>query len=290
MLVSRKHYCPRETMNTARGFSSPLTLKAGCGFETRGSRYHVDDFVIVDASMPAGLCAPLHLHERAYFTLVLRGGFEERYGSRTLNAAAGTINFVPSGTPHRTRSHGVRLVRMEFPDSVLALAGAFAPALQQPAVFTQSTLVSLARRVVAEVRSCDDGWRLVVQGLLMELLGHVVRNESSSPARRIPHWLRGVMERLNTDWSRPLSLGELASSADIHPMHLARAFRASYGCSVGEYRRGRQLRMAEERLLRSDADLCEVALSCGFANQSHFSKAFRREFGVSPGEYRRIHR
>jgi AraC family transcriptional regulator len=277
-------------MNAAGEFSSILRLKAGCGFETGGSRYDVNEFVIVDASMPAGLCAPLHLHERAYFTLILHGGFEEQYGSRALNVAAGTMNFVPSGTPHRTRSHGVRFMRMEFPDSVLALACALAPILEQPALFTHPMSVSLARRVVAEVRSRDDGWRLVVQGLLIELLGHVVRDESSSPARRTPRWLRDVREQLDADWSRPLSLSELASAAGIHPVHLARAFRASYGCSVGEYRRARQLSVAEERLLQSDRDLSDVALSCGFADQSHFSKAFRRAFGISPGEYRRIHR
>jgi AraC family transcriptional regulator len=271
------------------GHSLPLTLKAGLGFETGGVRRHVDGFIVVDASLPAGLRAPLHVHERAYFTLILRGGFEEHYGPMALTTQAGTMNFVPAGTPHRTLSHGAQFVRIEFPDAALALATTAGPVLRRPAVFTHPTPIALARRVAAEVRSREHGWRLVVQGLLMELLGHVVRDQAHPlfSARTIPRWLRDVKERLDADWHQPLSLDQLARSAGVHPVHLARAFRASYGSSVGGYRRARQLKAAEDRLLRSEDDLRDVALSCGFADQSHFSKAFRRAFGIAPGRYRR---
>jgi AraC family transcriptional regulator len=269
--------------------SLPVTLKAGVGFETRGVRRHVDDFIIVDASLPPGLRAPLHVHERAYFTLMLRGGFEEHYGSTALTTLTGTMNFVPAGTPHRTLSLGAQFVRMEFPDAALAVATTIGPVLRHPAVLTAPTPIALARRVAAEMRSREQGWRFVVQGLLMELLGHVVRDQAHplSSARTIPRWLQHVKEQLDADWPRVLSLDQLARSAGVHPVHLARAFRASYGSSVGEYRRARQLNAAEDRLLRSEDDLREVALSCGFADQSHFSKAFRREFGIAPGQYRR---
>jgi len=190
---------------------------------------------------------------------------------------------VPAGTPHRTRSHGARLVRMEFPDAALALARV----RPQPTMFTHPRTISLARRVADEVRSRDHGWQLVVHGLLLELLGHVAREQSAPSGCRAPTWLRDVKDRLDSEWRQAISLSELASAAGVHPVHLARSFRACYGSSVGEYRRARQLEAAEERLRRSDEDLRQVALSCGFADQSHFSKAFSRAFGVSPGRYRR---
>ena len=121
---------PRATMNA--GPTPPLRLEAGRGFQTRSVRYQVDDFIIVDASMPPGLCAPLHVHERAYVTLMLRGGFDEQYGARALSIRAGTMNFVPAGVPHRTHSHGAGLVRMEFPDAALAGAEELGSMLRQP--------------------------------------------------------------------------------------------------------------------------------------------------------------
>jgi AraC family transcriptional regulator len=35
--------------------------------------------------------------------------------------------------------------------------------------------------------------------------------------------------------------------------------------------------------------LTEIALACGFADQSHFTKAFTRRIGISPGAWRRHH-
>lgn len=268
-----------------------MRLHAGLGFETRAVRYEVDDFIIVDASMPPGLCAPLHVHERGYITLMLRGGFDEQYGSRELCIRAGTMNFVPAGVAHRTHSHGARLVRMEFPDTVLTGARQLGSILRRPETIADPGSVSVARRVVAEIRSGEPGWRLVVQGLLMELLGQIVRTQiGGSFTRTLPRWLQGVKERLDSHCAAHVSVTELASMASVHPVYLARRFRDAYGCSIGEYVRRRRLQAAEELLVSSRLDLSEVALRCGFADQSHFSKAFRRGVGVPPGRYRRAHR
>ena len=270
--------------------ASPMRLEAGHGFETRAVRYEVDDFIIVDASLPPGLNAPLHVHERAYVTLMLRGGFDEQYGSRGLCIRAGTMNFVPAGAPHRTHSHGACLVRMEFPDTVLAGMEEFGSILRQPQTIADPAALSVARRVVSEIRSGELGWRLIVQGLLIELLGRIVRTRTGSFTRSVPRWLQGVKERLDSGCAEHVSVTELAKIASVHPVYLARRFRDSYGCSIGEYARRRQLRAAEELLLSSQMDLREVALRCGFADQSHFSKAFRRSLGIPPGRYRRAHR
>jgi AraC-like DNA-binding protein len=33
--------------------------------------------------------------------------------------------------------------------------------------------------------------------------------------------------------------------------------------------------------------MLQVALACGFGNQSHFNRVFRKIAGVTPGEYRK---
>jgi AraC family transcriptional regulator len=39
--------------------------------------------------------------------------------------------------------------------------------------------------------------------------------------------------------------------------------------------------------MHTDLPLADVAVRCGFADQSHFTKLFRRSIGVSPGSFRR---
>ena len=46
------------------------------------------------------------------------------------------------------------------------------------------------------------------------------------------------------------------------------------------------MRMASRALVYTNRPLADVALSCGFVDQSHFTREFRRHFGRTPREYR----
>jgi AraC-like DNA-binding protein len=46
------------------------------------------------------------------------------------------------------------------------------------------------------------------------------------------------------------------------------------------------MRMASRSLVYTGQSLAEVALGCGFADQSHFTREFRRHFGRTPRDYR----
>jgi AraC-like DNA-binding protein len=43
-------------------------------------------------------------------------------------------------------------------------------------------------------------------------------------------------------------------------------------------------------LMYTDESLADIALTCGFADQSHFSREFRRQFGRTPRAYREHYR
>lgn len=75
---------------------------------------------------------------------------------------------------------------------MLASADELGPMLRQPETFADVGSVAVARRVVAEIRAGEPGWRLVVQGLLMELLGRIARLQTDSHRRPTPRWLLNV--------------------------------------------------------------------------------------------------
>jgi AraC family transcriptional regulator len=110
-------------------------------------------------------------------------------------------------------------------------------------------------------------------------------------AERVPDgvapWLSETRDRLHADVAARPSLAELAASVGVHPVTLARAFRRSFGCTVGEYLRRLRIERAAERLASGTQPLAEIALAAGFADQSHFSNVFRRRVGMSPSVYRR---
>src|SRR3546814_9283188 len=83
-----------------------------------------------------------------------------------------------------------------------------------------------------------------------------------------------------------LTLTELAESAGFSRFHFLRAFRREVGVTPHAYLTGRRI-AAAKRLLDGDQALSEVALACGFYDQSHFSRSFKGCSGVTPGQYRR---
>ncbi|MDR3417270.1 MAG: helix-turn-helix transcriptional regulator [Nevskia sp.] len=102
-----------------------------------------------------------------------------------------------------------------------------------------------------------------------------------------PWRLRLIDERLRDTLAAP-TLAELAGLCRLSIRQLTRGFRASRGCSIGDYVAQSRLEHAR-RLLADQQSVKAVAYSLGFATPSSFCFAFRRGTGLTPGEFRRQH-
>jgi AraC-like DNA-binding protein len=148
----------------------------------------------------------------------------------------------------------------------------------------------LAGRLYQEFREPDALSPLVVEGTVLEILGHAARRAASAGRRPPPRWLRQVTDLLHARFRENLPLDELARTAAVHPAHLARVFRRHLRCSAGEYVRQLRVEHACRALSRTDTPLAEVALNVGFSDQSHFSTVFKRHTGFTPAAFRRLFR
>ena len=93
-----------------------------------------------------------------------------------------------------------------------------------------------------------------------------------------------VMRLLDKSKKAP-TLTELAQICNMSVRQLTRGFRASRGCSIGDYITQSRIYTAK-RLLASDESIKAIARSMGFASPSSFSYAFRRGAGVTPRQFR----
>ncbi len=99
--------------------------------------------------------------------------------------------------------------------------------------------------------------------------------------------LRRVTDFMIERAADDLALDELAALVDLSAKHFARAFRQSTGVPPHRWLIERRIDRAKELLAESDHSLAEIALACGFSDQSHFTAAFRKAVGATPGGYRR---
>jgi AraC family transcriptional regulator len=91
----------------------------------------------------------------------------------------------------------------------------------------------------------------------------------------------------NLDGEIPLLL--LATECGLSVRHFTRAFRQSIGVPPHRYLLKRRVRRAQELLMNPDLSLLDIALACGFADQSHFTRVFSASVSMSPGMWRRTY-
>jgi AraC family transcriptional regulator len=96
-----------------------------------------------------------------------------------------------------------------------------------------------------------------------------------------PKWLEQVDACL--DEKRQLSTREIALRLGVHPVWLARAYRAVVGEGLHETKRRRRVERALA-LLRDGDCAAQVAADVGFYDQSHMIRCFRAVLDRTPGE------
>lgn len=84
-----------------------------------------------------------------------------------------------------------------------------------------------------------------------------------------------------------VALTDVAAACGLSLQHFTRAFRQSTGTTPYRWLLDQRLDRAKTLLAGSDDRLSDIALACGFADQSHFTRSFSAAFGVSPGVWRR---
>ena len=126
---------------------------------------------------------------------------------------------------------------------------------------------------------------------VLELIGAALRISRDVQPPLIAPTERGrvlaVARLLDSAYDEPLSLADMASSAQLSLYHFVRVFRAVVGDSPRQYLIGVRLRAAANRLLDTREPITSIALDVGFNDISHFNATFRRAFGASPGTWRK---
>lgn len=100
---------------------------------------------------------------------------------------------------------------------------------------------------------------------------------------------RRVKEFVDANLDGNMTVMLLARACGLSTKHFSRAFRQSTGLSPHQWLLHRRIDRAKQ-LLRGTLPLADLALACGFADQSHFTRVFTRAVGLSPGQWRRTHR
>jgi AraC family transcriptional regulator len=253
---------------------------------------HSNDVVLSELRQPRARAVPRHEHELAYVTLVLQGDYLEGDRGPLDELQPFTAVFNPAGVAHNTviGPAGAAFFTIEFREETLRQLGIRLPGRT---TFDRGagTMLWPGLRLYSEFKAQTDApgentrEDCALESNVLEMLGAV--SGFFWPEKSAPPWFRRVKERLHDGFRNPVRMRDLACEAGVHPVHLARVFRALERQTPGEYQRHLQVRAACDLLRRSDWPLVAIAAECGFSDQSHFSRIFRRVAGTTPAKFRR---
>lgn len=98
---------------------------------------------------------------------------------------------------------------------------------------------------------------------------------------------RRARDYLHANFTRGVTLDEVAAASERDRWSLSHDFRLYYGTSPYRYLTMRRLD-AVRRLLVCGSSLADAAAAAGFADQSHMTRHFLKTFGITPGRWLQV--
>ena len=156
-----------------------------------------------------------------------------------------------------------------------------------------SELASLFSRLGQHVTSslCAN-WRTMrinadVTAILYKCMRLFETNAETDEGDSHGRLVREAYEYIVENFTRPLTLTEIAEALHVSPSYLHAIFKKNVGITPARLVTMRRLDRAKSLISAGEKSMLEIALEVGFCSQSHFNKVFLRNCGITPATYKR---
>jgi AraC family transcriptional regulator len=145
----------------------------------------------------------------------------------------------------------------------------------------------------AELASPNPSPRVYAGSLAVALTAHILAHYTNPEARQARAvslngaQLRRSVEFIHENLHEKLTLGKLASVANMSKYHFAKSFRQAMGIAPHQYLTGIRIAKARELLSLGKLSIDEIASQVGYPDRSYFTAQFLKIVGIPPGRYRR---
>jgi AraC family transcriptional regulator len=185
------------------------------------------------------------------------------------------------------------LDELAFDQGILRTKGLAAPGLGSH----DRVMYGLANALLDPVERANERSTLFIDHVALAFFAHVLRTygnaavrDDSTPGALSPWQLRRVLDFLAAHLSEDPTVAELARECGLSAGYFSRAFRQTAGVTPHQWLIRKRVERARQLLLGNGLGLADVALVCGFVDQSHFSRVFAKLEGDSPGRWRQRNR
>jgi len=165
------------------------------------------------------------------------------------------------------RPASVDIVRIDVEDTVAAAIAAAIMTTPQADIQSSYTVACMTRTLCARLSQ--------THGL------------HANPGRFEDWQLSVLREALEAATAEGTSVASMARRCRLSVCHFSRLFRATFGMPLHRYRVNERIKQAKYFLAETSVPISQIALDCGFADQSSFTRRFTATTGFSPATWRR---
>ena len=243
-----------------------------------------------------------HWHTAYEIMYIERGSFNLTLNDTTSTYEAGDVIFISDGMLHGGNPDNCVYNCIVF-DLQMLLKDNDACAHMVQDIFnhkiTINPLLSQQNQDVVEIVSslCNalaskrEGYEFVVQGYLYLLFGYIIRNKlftvnarDNISSERL-NSIKEVLSYISANYTSNISLDDLAHIAGMNPKYFCRYFKSMTDRTPIDYLNYYRIECACEMLSTRETSIKEVAISCGFNDESYFIKTFHKYKGITPKQF-----
>jgi len=147
-------------------------------------------------------------------------------------------------------------------------------------------------KLFIDLNSANKEWQdeLMAENILEELIVNLISSYSNNEVKTkdisySKKRLLQTIEYMKSKFNENLKLENLAQISGLSKYHFLRKFKEEFNMTPHAYLLQIRIQNAKNMLLNQDS-LTDIALSCGFSDQSHFTRVFNKVYGMSPGKLR----
>jgi AraC-like DNA-binding protein len=257
----------------------------------------------------------MHSHDIVEMAYIVTGECAHRIGQTTCRNAPGSLGIIHYSQEHDliTDSGPIEVINVYFDMErfpLPSIGGELQHALHHILPLHPSlrhrqnqfvhlsfdpngALLSLLRQILDEQQQRRPGWRDAIANLeklfLIACARHALEHGVQATPSNNPmlERMEALRRRLDDKVAEPIALTDVARELDISPHYLCRAFKKHTSHSLGSYQLRQRINMAMQALRDSDDSVTQVALDCGFNDQSYFNRKFRALVGMTPTAWRK---
>jgi len=264
------------------------SLHAGEFFGLTKTNIEIGSLILTDTEYTHSY-VDWHYHENAYFTFILSGNVIEGNQKEVYHCSAGSLLFHHWQEPHfNIKPNGfTRGFHVELRPDWFEAHGLKSNSLQGSINLKDPHLKKMMYNIFKEVKLDHGLTGLTIETLLTQLLDTAFAPTKSLFDRK-PLWALRLKELLHDSPCANWTLKSLSQELALHPVHLSRGFAKYFHCNLGDYVRMLKVQAALSMFPYEDRTLTEIAVSCGFADQSHFIRSFKALHHVTPLTFRKF--